>query len=165
MCRQPQVCYSAYNIERLHHPAMLACTSIVAELCRSHAWTHVSSRRACRQHFIYWHYAVPLLTGITVLDILPSWWLIAQPFAAGEAAAGTNILNQPVNERMLEQLLAGEWQVTGDTFHSCIAAPKATCYFGKSIISSNQYVRSVDGKRLIKKMMWVAVCACCSRSC
>ena len=30
MCRQPQVCYSAYNIERLHHPAMLACTSIVA---------------------------------------------------------------------------------------------------------------------------------------
>lgn len=39
--------------------------------------------------------------------------LIGQPFAVGEAVAGASLLNQPVNERMLEQLLAGEWQVTG----------------------------------------------------
>ena len=32
---------------------------------------------------------------------------------AGDAVAGADLLNQPVNERMLEQLLAGEWQVTG----------------------------------------------------
>ena len=39
--------------------------------------------------------------------------LIGQRFAVGEAVAGANLLNQPINERMLEHLLAGEWQVTG----------------------------------------------------
>ena len=34
-----------------------------------------------------------------------------EPLPAGDV--GSDLLNQPVNERMLEQLLAGEWQVRG----------------------------------------------------
>ena len=85
-------------------------------------------------HIFHWQHAVPPLEGHYYVECSLITGLIEQPFAAGEAAAGANLLNQPVNERMLEQLLAGEWQVTGDKFHSCIAALKATCCSGTSKI-------------------------------
>ena len=59
-----------------------------------------------------------------------SWWLIGWPFAAGEAATSASLLDQPVNERMLEQLLAGEWQVTGYHLSTSAWHLQATCCSG-----------------------------------
>ena len=48
---------------------------------------------------------------------------------AGDAlASSADLLNQPINERMLEQLLAGEWQVGCEmNWRTCLVAVDRVC--------------------------------------